>query len=119
MIQLAGASAGQFSVLNVLGTANLNGGHLDPILVGGFVPTIGETFRFLDAGAVNGTLFIFNRNIDNVPEHWDVSYFPTYALLTVASGNVPIPDQGSTFLLLTLSLLGLVTFRWQLLHKQS
>jgi autotransporter-associated beta strand protein len=118
MIQIAGANTGEFSVLNVLGTANLSG-LLDPILLNGFVPTIGESFTFLTYGSVNGTLFMFNRNIDNLPEHWEVSYFPTFAILTVAAGNVPVPDQGSTLLLLTLGLLGLVVYRRQLLRKQA
>jgi autotransporter-associated beta strand protein len=118
MIQIAGASAGQVSLLDVLGTANLSG-QLDPVLLNGFVPTIGETFTFLNYGAVNGTLFIFNPNIDNLPEHWEVSYFPTNAILSVVAGNVTVPDQGSTLLLLTLGLLGLVTFRQQLVRKQS
>jgi hypothetical protein len=96
MIQIAGASDGQFGVLSVLGTASLSG-HLDPVLLNGFVPTIGDSFIFLHAGDVNGTLFIFNRNIDNEPEHWEVSYFPTYAILTVVSGNVPVPDQFQHF----------------------
>jgi hypothetical protein len=64
---------------------------------------------------VTGALFIFDPNIDNEPEHWVVSYQATNAILTVAPGNVPVPDQGSTFLLLTLGLFGLVTFRRQLL----
>jgi autotransporter-associated beta strand protein len=118
MIQIAGANAGEFGVLNVLGTANL-GGQLDPVLLNGFVPTIGESFTFLTYGSVNGTLIMLNRNIDNLPEHWEVSYFPTFATLTVEPGNVSVPDQGSTFLLLTLGLLGLVTFRRQLVCKQS
>ena len=117
MIQIAGATTGEFSVLNVLGTANLSG-QLDPTLLSGFLPTIGESFTFLNYGAVNGTLFIFDRNIDNLPEHWEVSYFPTFAVLTVAAGNVSVPDQGSTLLLLALSLLGLVTYRRQLLRGQ-
>jgi hypothetical protein len=33
-------------------------------------------------------------------------------------GTAPVPDQGSTFLLLTLGLLGLVTYRRQLLRGQ-
>ncbi len=113
MIQIAGMSAGQFSVLDVLGTANLSG-RLDPVLLNGFVPTVGESFTFLEYGAVTGTLFIFDRNIDNEPEHWVVSYEATNAILTVAPGNVPVPDQGSTFLLLMLSLIGLVTYRHSL-----
>jgi autotransporter-associated beta strand protein len=112
MLQLAGANAGEFSVLNILGTANLSG-QLKPLLLNGFLPTVGESFTFLQYGAVNGTLFMYNRNIDNLPEHWDVSYFPTFAVLTVAAGNVPVPDQGSTFVLLTLGLLGLVMCRRQ------
>lgn len=114
-IDIAGASASQFSALNVLGTANL-GGLLDPVLLNGFLPTIGESFTFLDYGAVTGSLFIFDRNIDNAPEHWDVTYQPNDAILTVAAGNVPVPDWGSTFLMLTLSLIGLVMYRqkcWQ------
>jgi VPDSG-CTERM motif len=116
MIQIAGANAGEFGVLNVLGIANL-GGQLDPVLLNGFVPTIGESFTFLTYGSVNGTLFMFNPNIDNLPEHWEVSYFPTYAILTVVAGNVSVPDRGSTFLLMTLALLGLMTFRRQLVRR--
>jgi hypothetical protein len=118
MIQIAGANAGQFSVLDVLGSANLSG-LLNPVLLNRFVPTVGETFTFLNYGAVNGTLSIFNPNIDNLPEHWEVSYFPTYAILTVVAGNVPVPDAGSTFVLLTLGLLGLVTYQRQSLRKHS
>ena len=115
LIDIAGTSTDQFSVLNVLGTAKLSG-LLDPVLLNGFVPTIGESFTFLDYGAVTGTLFIFDRNIDSAPEHWAVTYQSNDAILTVASGNVPVPDSGSTLLLLTLSLLGLATYRqrcWQ------
>jgi autotransporter-associated beta strand protein len=117
MIQIAGVSPGQFSVLDVLGTANLSG-RLDPVLLNGFVPTIDDSFTFLNAGAVNGTLSILDPNIDNEPEHWEISYFPTYAILTVVAGNVHVPDQGSTFLLLALGLLSVVTYRRQLLRGQ-
>src|SRR5205823_11215889 len=100
LIDIAGLNDGEFSVLNVLGTANLSG-LLDPVLLNGFVPTIGESFTFLDYGAVTGTLGIFDRNIDSVAEHWEVSYLPTSAMLTVVAGNVSVPDRhGSTFLLL-------------------
>jgi autotransporter-associated beta strand protein len=119
MIQIAGTNTGQFSVLDVLGTANLSGRLGRPVLLDGFVPTIGDSFTFLNYGAVNGTLSIFNPNIGTLPEHWEISYFPTFAILTVAAGNVPVPDHGSAFLLLTLGLLGLVTYRQQLVRKQS
>ena len=118
LIDIAGGNAGECSVLDVLGTANLSG-LLDPVLLNGFVPTIGESFTFLNYGAVTGTLDIFDRNIDSLAEHWEVSYLPTSAILTVAAGNISVPDHGSTFLLLTLSLLGLATYRWRLLRRQA
>ena len=118
MIELAGANTDDFSVLNVLGTANLNG-RLKPLLLNGFLPTVGESFTFLQYGAVNGTLFMFTRNIDNLPEHWEVSYFPTFAVLTVAAGNVPVPDQASTLLLLMLGLSALLMCRRHLVCKQT
>jgi len=116
MIQIANSN--EFGVLNVLGTADLSG-RLDAVLLNGFVPAVGESFTFLTYSAVSGTLFMSNRNIDSVAEHWEISYFPTYAVLTVAAGNVAVPDHGSTFLLLTLGLLGLVMYRRQLLRGQS
>jgi hypothetical protein len=50
---------------------------------------------------------IHDRNIDDAMEHWVISYQPGQAILTVAAGNVSVPDQGSTFLLLTLGLVGM------------
>ena len=108
LIDIAGTSTGQFSVLNVLGNANLNG-LLHPVLLSGFTPTVGESFTFLDyaslAGAFSG---IQNQVFDNGMERWVVTYQPTDAVLT-ATKNVP--DGGSTLLLLTLSFLGLVRYR--------
>ena len=72
---------------------------------------VGESFTFMDYSALTGTFFIFDRNIDNAMEHWNVTYQSNNAILTVAPGNVPVPDRGSTFLLLTLSLLGLSGYR--------
>ena len=113
MIQIAGTSAGQFSVLNVLGNANVNG-LLDHVLLDGFIPSIGDEFTFLNYGSFSGAFKMENGGIfNNGTERWVVTYQPTDAVLT-ATKNVP--DHGSTFLLLTLGLLGLVTFRqkcWQ------
>ena len=117
-IDIAGPNIGQFSVLNVLGSANINpNGLLLPVLQDGFVPTIGESFTFMNYSALTGTFFIFDRNIDNAMEHWDVIYQANDAILMVASGNVPVPDRGSTFPLLMLILLGLGSSR-HLLRKQ-
>jgi autotransporter-associated beta strand protein len=112
LIDIAGPNAGQFSVLDVLGNANLNpNALLLPLLQGGFVPTVGESFTFMDYSALTGTFSIFDRNIDNAMEHWNVTYQSGNATLTVAPGNVAVPDRGSTLLLLTLSLLGLRSYR--------
>jgi len=123
MIQLAGANAGEFSVLNVLGTANLSDrvggccGELKVVLLDGFLPTVDESFTFLTAGFVHGGLFMYNRNIDNLPEHWHISFFKGFGVLTVEAGNVFVPDQGTTFVLLTLGLLGLVMCRRHCLRR--
>jgi autotransporter-associated beta strand protein len=111
LIDIAGPNAGQFSVLDVLGTANLNG-CLDPVLQNGFVPTVGESFTFMDYESVLGAFAsIQNLNFNNNTEHWAITYQPTFGVLTAEAGRANVPDQGSTFLLLTLSLLGLATYR--------
>jgi hypothetical protein len=112
MIQIAGVSAGEFSVLNVLGTANLNG-FLDPSLLNGFVPTIGQTFTFMNYASFTGSFsHIKDQVFDNGLLQWSVIYEDNHAILTVGPNTVP--DPGSTFLLLTLGLLGLVTYQRQL-----
>ena len=116
LIDIAGDNAGEFSVLDVLGYASLNG-RLDPVLLNGFVPTVGESFSFLDYASVSGTLFIYDRNIDDAMEHWVISYRPNSAILNGASGNVGFPDEGSTLMLLTSSLLALVTYRRRALDR--
>jgi hypothetical protein len=120
LIDIAGLSTGEFSVLDVLGNANLNG-ILHPVLLNGFIPTVGESFIFMDYTALTGAFSrIQNQVFDHGMEHWLVTYQSTDAVLTAESGprdpgvrdpGVTVPDQGSTFLLLTLSLLGLVTYR--------
>ena len=108
LIDIAGANTGQFSVLDVLGTANLNG-ILDPVLVNGFIPTKGERFIFLDYGSHFGAFSsIQNAIFDNGMEKWSVTYTHNDAILRVLPAHANVPDQGSTLLLLTLSLLGLM-----------
>jgi VPDSG-CTERM motif len=114
MIQIAGDGTGEFSVLNVLGSANLNG-NLAPVLLNGFVPSIGDSFTFLNFASFTGEFsHILHPVFNNGTEQWSVIYQNNNAMLTV--GPNTIPDQGSTFLLLTLGLLGLVTYRRQLIR---
>ena len=95
LIDIAGPNTGQFSVLDVLGNATINpNGLLDPVLQNGFVPMVGESFTFMNYSALTGTFFIFDRNIDDTMEHWEVTYQSNVAILTVAPGNVPVPDRG-------------------------
>jgi autotransporter-associated beta strand protein len=101
MIQLAGTNASDFSVLNVLGSANLNG-FLDPVLLNGFVPTIGDSFTFLNYAPFTGEFsHIQHRIFDNGLLQWGVIYEANHAILTVEQH---VPDQGSTFMLLTFGL---------------
>jgi hypothetical protein len=111
MIQIAGTNPGDFSVLNVLGSANLNG-FLDPVLLNGFVPTLGDYFTFLNYASLTGEFAHIKHRVFGDGLQWSVIYEDNHAILTVEQF---VPDQGSTFLLLTLGLLGLVTYRRQLL----
>jgi Passenger-associated-transport-repeat len=116
LIDILGPNTSQFSVLDVLGSADLNG-VLHPVLLNGFIPTVGESFTFLDYAALTGAFSrIGNQNFDNGIERWSVTYQSTGATLTVIKN---VPDQASTLLLLTLGLLGVVTYRHGLLRKQA
>jgi hypothetical protein len=57
-------------------------------------------------------VFVKMRGVfDNGMLQWSVIYEANHAILTVEQH---VPDQGSTFLLLTLGLLGLAMYRRQL-----
>jgi hypothetical protein len=113
MIQIA--SDDQFSVLQIVGRTNtaLLGGTLEPVLLNGFIPEAGDTFAFL-LGPHEGE---FDRIVNE--NFWVVDYEdPTMVSLRVRAVPGGVPDQGSTFLLLMLGLLGLVTCRRRLLRGQ-
>jgi autotransporter-associated beta strand protein len=116
LIDIAGTSTGQFSVLDVLGEASLNG-TLYPVLLNGFVPTIGESFTFMDYGSLDGLFsHIQNQVFDNGTRQWSVTYQNSSASLTVESTT--IADRGSTLWLLVFGLVGLLAYSQQLLHRQ-
>jgi autotransporter-associated beta strand protein len=117
LIDIAGASPGQFSVLNVTGTATLDG-TLDLVLVDGFIPMVGDDFTFLNAAALLGSFSrIENQNFNTGTEHWDVSFQGTNLIVTAEAGRVP--DQAPTLLLLALSLLSLVSYQQSLRRKRA
>lgn len=111
LIQIAGATISQYSVLDVTGAATLNG-ILDPVLLNNFVPTVGEQFAFLLYGSHSGVFSSIQDQIfNNGTEMWSVTYQSSEAILTVES-TTNVPDSGSTLLLMAFSLTGLVTYRW-------
>jgi autotransporter-associated beta strand protein len=86
-IQIGGADPGQPSVLNVLGNANLNG-TLDPELLNGFVPAIGQSFTILDYASVTGSFsHIKNQVFDRGRKRWALVYRPTGATLEVVNNG--------------------------------
>jgi autotransporter-associated beta strand protein len=87
-IHIGGGAAGQVSVLYVHGNANL-GEFLDPVLVNGFVPEVGQSFTFLNYGSFTGFLRIRNPIFDDGRKRWSLSYGPTSALLTVVKNPHP------------------------------
>ena len=91
VIQIAGTDPDQVSVLNVLGNANLNG-SLDPVLVNGFVPAVGQSFAFLGYASVTG---VFSHVMNSVFDHgrirWLVVYNPAGAVLSVVAKVTPRP----------------------------
>ena len=83
---VAGASSGQFNVLNVTGAATL-GGTLNIKLLNNFVPAIGDTFEILSARKVTGTFATVNGTKINDSEHFTVTYNADNVTLTVVSGD--------------------------------
>jgi hypothetical protein len=100
MVQIAGTNTGDFSVLNVVGNTNLNG-FLDPVLLNGFVPTLGQTFPFLDYASLTGEFArIKHRVFDNgtlamVSDLRSQSWHPDCGTARAWSGfNISAPDVG-------------------------
>jgi VPDSG-CTERM motif len=88
------------------------------VLLNGITPEVDQTFTFLlYPKHIEEFDRIANEHFGNL--QWVICYEDRMAFLKVELGPAPIPDQGSTFLLLTLGLLGLVTYQRQLVRKQS
>jgi hypothetical protein len=83
---IEGSNSGQFNVLNVTGTANLNG-TLNIKLLNNFVPLIGAEFEIVTARQVNGVFAKVNGTVINNSEHFSITYNSGNVTLTVVSGN--------------------------------
>jgi autotransporter-associated beta strand protein len=87
LIQIGGADASQISVLDVHGNANLKG-SLNPMLVNGFVPEVGQTFQFMNYASFTGFFsHIVNHVFDHGKKRWAVAYDPTGAVLSVVKNG--------------------------------
>jgi autotransporter-associated beta strand protein len=87
-IQIGGGNVGQVSVLDVQDNANL-GGLLDPVLVNGFVPEIGQSFTFLNYASFTGFFRIRKPVFDHGRKRWSVAYGPTSAALIAVENHHP------------------------------
>jgi autotransporter-associated beta strand protein len=90
VIQMAGADLGQVSVLDVQGNANVRG-TLQPVLLNGFVPAIGQSFTFMNYAALTGSFSrIQNQIFDHGRKRWSLRYDPTSAVLSVVRNRPSI-----------------------------
>jgi len=83
LTQLSGTGSGEFGRMSVTGTAELNGAlRID--FLGGFAPTVGDTFDILTGPAISGTFETVER-----PYMFDVIYGSTgVTLLAVLPGDL-------------------------------
>ena len=66
-------------------TTAVLGGTLNISELGGFVPTVGSTFKIVDFGSATGTFATVNGLAINGSEKFTLTYQPTDVLLTVVS----------------------------------
>lgn len=93
LIQIAGADAGEVSVLNITGSANLNG-YLNPVLVNGFVPEIGQSFTFMNYASFTGFFsHIKDQPFDHGRKRWALVYEQTRAYLIAVENGRPLTTR--------------------------
>jgi hypothetical protein len=99
LVELGGTGAGQFDLLDINGATSLNG-LLSVRLFGGFVPTVGQTFTFLEYGSRSGVFSDISSQ--NTGFTYSVLYGATAATLrveTVGTVATAAPEPGSFALL--------------------
>lgn len=81
VIKIGGPDASRVCVLDVRGSAKLNG-YLEPVLVNGFVPRIGQSFTIINYGSHTGFFpHIQNQVFDHGRKRWLLVYLRTSARL--------------------------------------
>ncbi|MGH9207114.1 MAG: Ig-like domain-containing protein, partial [Acidimicrobiales bacterium] len=84
-VQIGGTAAGrQYSQLNALGSATLDGA-LKVILVNGFAPALGNSFTIMNASSRVGQFATTNLPALATGLSWNVTYNPTSVVLTVVT----------------------------------
>lgn len=84
-VDLGGTAVGtQYDVLDITSTATL-GGVLNVDLIGGFTPTVGDTFDIMDYTSETGTFTTVNLPKLSGGDTWSISYNATDVVLTVDS----------------------------------
>jgi hypothetical protein len=86
-IEIAGVADGEYDVLNVLGSAQLDG-TLDLYRIGDYNPQVGDSIRFLVSNSISGSMNVVLHGFTPGTQ-FDLSYGGGYASLNVAA--VPEP----------------------------
>jgi hypothetical protein len=76
-------------------TTAVLGGTLNISELGGFVPTVGSTFKILNFNSETGTFATVNGLTINGTEKYTITYQPTDVLLTVVSGAAAVTPTAS------------------------
>jgi autotransporter-associated beta strand protein len=128
-IQIAGTSPSLFSHFDVRGHATFpppsvisgpfgapatTGANLVLDFIDGFAPKLGEKFDFFSSGGVTG--MFSNVSIEGLEPGFMFTVSPVgvggFGLTALNNGVSSVPEQGSTFGLLLVSLLGCALFHW-------
>ena len=99
-------------LLDIAGTAMLGpGANLNIDLLGGFIPTFGETFTIMEFASGSGMFANAPAGIFTMDGYkWMIDYNPTDIVLTFESSPSTVPEP-STFIMLVMGLSGFLGWR--------
>ncbi len=103
LIEIAGNGAGQFDVLNVLGTASFDSGaSISLVFTEGFAPTANEVFDFLLAGDFDTDMSLVDISIAGLESgfQYDVDFSDagTFTLTALTDGISVVPVPAAVWL---------------------